>query len=60
MDTMSEDRDGRVFVWVSIGAPDARPVRAEITACTGCAALVPADRVDVHVRWHRERDRTAQ
>lgn len=56
---MTGPQDSRVFLWVSIGHPDARPARAEITACPGCAALVPADRVDVHLLWHRRHDRTA-
>lgn len=56
---MTDPQDTRVYLWVSIGDPDARPARAEITACPGCAALVPADRVDVHLLWHRQHDRTA-
>ncbi|MDN5914601.1 MAG: hypothetical protein L0I76_05755 [Pseudonocardia sp.] len=48
-----------VSLWVSLDDPPGPPTtRLQITACPGCAALVPADRVDVHVRWHRQRDTT--
>lgn len=29
----------------------------EIVSCAGCAALVEAEDMDRHVRWHRQRDR---
>lgn len=49
--TGSED-ERRISVWVADGdGPPSR--RLEITACPGCAALVTADRVDVHLAWHR-------
>jgi hypothetical protein len=47
---MSEDA---LFLWVSVGDPAAPVSRIEVTSCEHCAALVPADRADVHLRWHR-------
>lgn len=43
----------RMYVWCAFGTPSTLPDRLEIVACPGCAALIAADRVDVHLMWHR-------
>lgn len=43
-----------MFLWVSIERPDTPVIRLEVTMCPFCIAVVPADRVDAHLRWHRQ------
>lgn len=52
---MNRPDSAPLFVWASL-ARDEAPYRIETVACPTCRALVEADKLPAHRRWHRTRD----
>jgi ribosomal protein S26 len=47
------EKGHRVFLWAAIGHKDTPPGRIEVVICEHCAVVIPIDRADRHIRWHR-------